>query len=393
MDLLQNNIISKHKDYFERFELNKEFADLYRPIKNRMVQEIFESAHHELNGLFRKMNTRLPTRSGTAHYWADESRDLIFIIEILLELYHNLKGSKFEVKIDEYYETLFYECREFLSSTGGSEIPENHEKITLYYNEPLFSIIDSVSVTTPDKEINAELELIGEGSYAKVFKYRDAFYRKNFVLKRAIGSLNDKEIVRFKKEFEIMKNLSSPYIVEVYCYRDEKKEYIMEYMDYTLKDYIEKRNNVLTWGQRKGIVLQILKGFIYTQKKGILHRDISPNNVLIKQYDDGTNVVKISDFGLVKTLDSSLTSYDSDIKGVFNDPKLRIEGFRNYDVFHESYALTLMIYYVMTGKTNFSRIKDYSLRSFVEKGTNPIKEERYSSALDVLTAFNNIIEK
>ena len=81
----------------------------------------------------------------------------------------------------------------------------------------------------------------------------------------------------------------------------------MEYMDYTLDGYIAAHNSTLTIVQRKGIAQQILRAFDYLHSKGHLHRDISPKNILIKEYDD-TLVVKLSDFGLVKIPDSTLVS-------------------------------------------------------------------------------------
>ncbi|XQF94187.1 protein kinase domain-containing protein (plasmid) [Pseudoalteromonas espejiana] len=49
-----------------------------------------------------------------------------------------------------------------------------------------------------------------------------------------------------------------------------------------------------------------------------MHRDISPKNILLKEYDD-VAVVKIADFGLVKIVDSELTSENTDFKGYYND--------------------------------------------------------------------------
>jgi len=57
---------------------------------------------------------------------------------------------------------------------------------------------------------------IGEGSYAQVFKYFDDFYDKYFVVKRARTNLDAKELERFYKEYEVMKSINSPYVLEVY---------------------------------------------------------------------------------------------------------------------------------------------------------------------------------
>ena len=384
MDFVENSIVAKHREFFQRFELNKEFASLYSSVEKALLKEIFESAHHEINRLCGRMNERLPTGEFGAHYWAEESRDLLLIIEIIFGLYNNLKDTNYAFEIEEYYKLLFY--------GGGSELPPNHEKIMLYYVDPLFSMVDEVQVSTPESEFHAELKLIGCGSYAQVFKYTDKFYDKEYVLKRALKDLEAKELARFRKEYDIMKQLSSPYIIEVYRYRDGANEYIMECMDETLQKYISRNNDSLSWMRRKGIARQVLSGFIYAQSKGLLHRDISPNNILVKEYDDNTVVVKISDFGLVKTPDSSLTSYNTELKGVFNDPTLVRDGFANYDKYHETYALTLIVYFIMTGKTNVKKNNNKSIAEFLDKGMNPVRTERYASAKEVLEAVKMLSE-
>ena len=82
----------------------------------------------------------------------------------------------------------------------------------------------------PEKQqdFTFDLKLIGSGSYANVYKYKDTFYNRPFILKRAKKELTDKEVARFKREFDVMNDLSSPYILEVYCYNPDKNEYIME---------------------------------------------------------------------------------------------------------------------------------------------------------------------
>ena len=95
---------------------------------------------------------------------------------------------------------------------------------------------------------------IGEGSYGLTYKYHDDFYDRDFVVKKAKKNLSEKELKRFRQEFEIMKSLNSPYIVDVYSYNDDNNSYIMEYMDFTLDKYLHE--------------------------KGYLHRDLSPTNEL-----------------------------------------------------------------------------------------------------------------
>lgn len=224
----------------------------------------------------------------------------------------------------------------------------------------------------------ANLHLIGQGSYAFVYCYKDEFYNKKIALKRAKKDLTDKELERFKREFDELKSFKSPYIIDVYSYNTEKSEYTMEYMDYNLYDFIRINNNKLNMTERKSYVFQILKAFKYIHLKGRLHRDINPKNILIKIYDD-VNVVKISDFGLIKVEESSLTTINTEFKGWFNDPILRVIGFDKYDMCHEIYALTMTIYYLMTGKTIIDNVKNNQLLNIVNKGMSADPKERYKN--------------
>lgn len=239
------------------------------------------------------------------------------------------------------------------------------------------------------KNKNVNLHLIGEGAYALVYYYKDEFYDKKIALKRAKKDLSEKEVERFKREFEELKFLNSPYIVDVYTYNDFNKEYTMEYMDSNLYSFIQKNNDKLTIEERKNYVLQIIKGLKYIHSKGRLHRDINPKNILIKIYED-VKVVKISDFGLIKQEESQLTTINTEFKGWFNDPNLRIIGFDKYDMCHEIYALTMTIYYIMTGKTNTTKIDNKSLQEFLITGMNSDIAKRYKDVDELYKAFKTI---
>ena len=386
---VENYIESQYRELLSCSQINAEYSDLYKSFRNQKLREMLMTLHHDLVGLFRTMNERLPTGEHEAHFWAEPSRDLIKRIEIIFSLVSSLRETSLAFQIDPYYLDLLTRCRDFLSSSGGSSLPPNMAKIELYYTLPIFLPLSNITISYKQQEFAFDLKLIGSGSYANVYKYKDTFYNRPFILKRAKKELTDKEVARFKREFDVMNDLSSPYILEVYCYNPDKNEYIMEYMDYTLDGYIAAHNSTLTIIQRKGIAQQILRAFDYLHSKGHLHRDISPKNILIKEYDD-TLVVKLSDFGLVKIVDSTLTTVNTEFKGYFNDPALVVEGFNTYSIVHETYALTRVIYFVMTGKTNTEKITNQNLRSFVERGLNPDKAKRFQNIRDMISAFKII---
>lgn len=368
---------------------NIEYENLYESFTNQRLIEIFSTIHHLLISNFEMMNSRLPTKNGTAHFWADNSRELILAIESVNGLKRALNKSKYMFEIEPYYEKIITEIYKFLSSSGGSEIPANMEKIELYYTIPLFEPANTLRFDSLNEILNVELKMIGEGSYAFVYKYKDPFYNKFFVIKRAKSDLNTKELERFKREYESMNSFKSPYIVEVYNYNATKQEYCMEFMDLTLEKYISLNNSELTLEKRKGICRQILRAFQYIHTQNNFHRDISPNNILVKTYDD-IDVIKISDFGLIKTPDSQLTSLQTEFKGSFNDPSLIIDGFHTYGILHETYALTRIIAYVLTGKINLDTITDANLKSFIMKGLASSKKNRFQNVDEMSDYLNKL---
>ena len=383
MVTVDNYIESQYRLLCDR--INIEYLDLYQSFSKRKLQEIFSTIQHLFIVNYSAMNDRLPTGNLGNHYWADNSRELILAIEVLRGLERVLKTTDDAFSVAPYYEQVITKSMGFLVKSGGSQIPPHMDKVEIYYTEPIIRKNDTVKLSSaPAEQQYADLKQIGYGSYATVYSFFDKFYNRKFVLKRANSDLSPKEIERFKQEFEQMTRLSSPYIVEVYHYDGAKNEYIMEYMDFTLKEYIEKQNPEID--ERKNIIYQIFRAFKFIHSKNALHRDISPANVMIKVYDD-VNVVKICDFGLVKLPDSDLTSVDTILKGCYNDPALITEGFKNYTILHETYALTRLIAFIWTGKATADRIQDINLKFFVEKGLSPDKSKRYKSVDEMIVAF------
>jgi len=384
MDQIDNLLETYYREL--QRDLSREYLKLYSCFDCEKLEVILSTLHFMLVNSFKAMNARLPTSETDAHFWAEPSRYLLRAIEYFENLQEELSKSKYAFKVDNYYREVINKCKTFLSQYLGSRIPPHMQKIKLYYTIPIFVKENSIEINNSNNYGIYNLKLIGEGSYAQVFVFKDDFYDKKFVIKRAKKELDTKEQERFKKEFDELKKLASPYVVEVYSYNSDKKEYIMEYMDCTLHEYINKNNTTLDHKQRKNIGFQILKAFAYIHGKSLLHRDISPNNILLKLYED-VLVVKVSDFGLVKIPRSELTSTQTELKGCFNDPNLQLIGFNNYDIRHETYALTRLLYFVMTGKTNITKEHNTGLFQFVHKGINSDETKRYQNLEELSEAF------
>jgi len=370
--------------------INNDYIDLYASFNHERLKIILSTLHNITIENYKSMNTRLPTGKDGSYFWAENSRELLLAIEIYRGLESNLKNSEYALKICEYYSNVFNESLKFVSKYKGSKIPPYTSKIELYFTLPIVIKENTLEIKSGFNISNSELKLIGEGSYALVYKYKDDFYNRDFVLKRAKKNLDAKELERFKLEFYQMNNLKSPYIAEVYNFNELAHEYVMEYLDFSLNNYIDNYNNSINYDRRISFINQILSGFEYIHSKGILHRDISPTNILLK-YFESIIIVKISDFGLVKVPNSKLTSYNTELKGLYNDPELILEGFNNYGVLHETYALTRLVFYVLTGKTNTSNIQNKKIREFVEKGLSSNKQIRYQNVSEIRVAIKEVI--
>lgn len=372
-------------ELIKELELTDEYEEFYQVFERKDLILILSTLHSSLVNLFKCMNGRLPTKNDVAYFWADPSRELIDTIDKIETLQRKLKKSEYSFKVNEYNQNIITHCKTFLKSSYGSTIPENMDRIDLYYAEPIFIKDNVINVKRTESTSTNNLISLGAGSYALTYKYHDDFYDKNFVVKKAKKDLSAKELERFKQEFQIMKNLNSPYIVDVYSYNEKENSYIMEYMDYTLDNFLKINNDKISDKIRKSIILQLLKACKYLHNKGYLHRDLSPTNVLIKAYDD-TYVVKIADFGLAKNPDNELTTVNTEFKGYFNDPNLKLEGFNNYAMPHEIYALTMLVYFISTGRTNTSRIENANLSKIIRKGLGE-KDNRYKSVDELCDAY------
>ncbi|WP_299326469.1 protein kinase [uncultured Helicobacter sp.] len=382
MDNIDKNNINKIYDELAE-QISRLYIELYSYFKNEKLQLIFSTLHNNIVECFKQMNKRLPAIENNRHYNANSSRKLKSSIETARRLQKELKSSKVCFEIDRKYNDIFTQCLGFLQDSSGSEIPIGMNKIQIYEKDPIF--ISSKTIDTPNGKQAYELKIIGNGSYADVYKYFDKFYQCNFALKRLNNKANKKEIERFEKEFEAMKKIDNPYILKVYCFDKDKQEYIMEYADFTLKEYINKHNQKISKNERISIGCQILKAIQFLWNKDILHRDISLTNILIRKYD-GILVVKVSDFGLIKEKNSDLTSDDTEIKGSLNE-KSRLEkiGFKSYSHCDEIYTLSKVLYFVATGKEKIENAKC----DFLHKGTNANIEERYK---DLESLKNDFID-
>ncbi|MDD6278494.1 MAG: Stk1 family PASTA domain-containing Ser/Thr kinase [Oscillospiraceae bacterium] len=211
-----------------------------------------------------------------------------------------------------------------------------------------------------DKNIGKKLdgryeitELIGVGGMADVYKGVDIIDNKQVAIKilKKEYAENEEFLRRFRNESKAIAVLSHPNIVRIYDVGfSEKIQYIiMEYIDgITLKEYIEEEQ-VLTWKDTVHFIIQILRALQHAHDKGIVHRDIKPQNIMM--FTDGT--IKVMDFGIAKfARDEGKTATDQAIGSVHYISPEQAKGDVT-DAKSDIYSVGAMMYEMLTGKKPF----------------------------------------
>ena len=249
---------------------------------------------------------------------------------------------------------------------------------------------------------------IGDGGMAFVYEAKDRLLNRIVAVKVLRPEFVDDEefLAKFKREAEAVANISHPNIVNVYdvgC--DGKVNYIvMEYVDgQNLKEII-KNEGTLDEYTALDITKQIAKALSAAHKKGVIHRDKKPHNILISS--EGRNV-KVADFGIAKAAtNSTMTNIGSIIGSVhyFSPEQAKGKPVKNNA---DLYSLGIVLYEMLLGKVPFKgdspisialqHINEdiefsseektqipQSIRTLIKKLTEKSPEDRYQSSEEVI---------
>ena len=196
-------------------------------------------------------------------------------------------------------------------------------------------------------------EIIGVGGMAVVYKAYDNQENRTVavkILKEEFIS-NEEFVRRFKNESKAIAMLSHPNIVKVYdvSFGDLIQYIVMEYIDgITLKEYIEHEGS-LRWKDAVHFTIQILKGLQHAHDKGIVHRDVKPQNIMV--LPDGT--IKVTDFGIARFARSEQrTITDKAIGSVHYISPEQARGERT-DEKTDIYSVGVILYEMLTGQLPF----------------------------------------
>ncbi|HIW74345.1 MAG TPA: Stk1 family PASTA domain-containing Ser/Thr kinase [Firmicutes bacterium] len=198
-------------------------------------------------------------------------------------------------------------------------------------------------------------ELIGVGGMAYVYKAYDTIDDRIVAVKILKDEYlaNEEFTRRFKNESKAIAILSHPNIVKVYdvSFGDRLQYIVMEYIDgITLKEYIDQQKDI-RWKEAVHFTVQILRALQHAHDKGIVHRDIKPQNIML--LPDGT--IKVTDFGIARFARSEIRATSTEEKAIGSVHYISPEQARGEitDEKADIYSVGVMLYEMLTGRLPF----------------------------------------
>jgi len=209
------------------------------------------------------------------------------------------------------------------------------------------------------------LELIGSGGMAEIYKATDTVEERTVAVKILKNEFagSDDFLRRFRNESKAIALLSHPNIVKIFDvgFTDSIRFIVMEYVDgITLTEYIS-RQGVLKWKEAHSYISQILKALQHAHDRGIVHRDVKSQNVMLLR--DGS--IKVMDFGIARfNREIDKTMSEKEIMGSVHYISPEQARGKNTDEKSDLYSVGVMLYEMLTG------VKPFDIKEADRKGKN-----------------------
>ena len=208
------------------------------------------------------------------------------------------------------------------------------------------------------------LREIGEGGMASVYLGRHALLKRPIaikILKRALAT--DEIVARFEREVQLASQLTHPNTIHIYDYgrtRGGDFYYVMEYLDGITLAAMVARDGAQSAARTIYLVRQVCAALKEAHARGILHRDIKPENVMACVQGGEYDVVKVLDFGLVKSMADDVSRDITQSVRVLGTPAyMAPERFANAGAADERsdiYAVGAVAYLLLSGKRIFHEV-------------------------------------
>jgi serine/threonine-protein kinase len=203
-------------------------------------------------------------------------------------------------------------------------------------------------------------EKIGEGGMGVVHRATHAMLRRPAAIKLLLKEgASEKDHARFEREVQLTSRLRHPNTVSIFDYgrtADGVFYYVMEYLDGLDLDRLVSAVGPLEPARAIHILTQVAGALAEAHALGLIHRDIKPANIVLTERPDQPDVVKVVDFGLVRSLESgndeSMTANVVTGTPLYMSPEA-ITSPGTIDGRADIYALGAVAYFLVTGEHVF----------------------------------------
>jgi serine/threonine protein kinase len=205
-------------------------------------------------------------------------------------------------------------------------------------------------------------EKLGEGGMGVVYRATHAMLRRPAAIKLLLKErASERDLARFEREVQLTSRLAHPNTISIFDYGRTAEGlfyYVMEFLDGMDLERLVREDGPLPAGRAIHVLAQASGALAEAHLMGLIHRDIKPANIVLTQRRDEPDVVKVVDFGLVKTLEPDtnqpgITRVNS-ITGtpLYLAPEA-IASPESVDARADLYALGAVAYFVLTGQQVF----------------------------------------
>lgn len=238
----------------------------------------------------------------------------------------------------------------------NGEPSSDERKVSEEVNFSNVSVRDPMVDTTLDGRFVIE-EVLGSGGMSVIYKARQLRVNRHVAIKTLRMQTEAKPIYkeRFEREISSLCSLNHPNIVTLYdCIvgPDDQPYVVMDYLRGRSLEALIKSEGPLVVGRFASIAMQICSALDHAHKKGVVHRDLKPGNIVL--IDDETDFVKVVDFGLAKlSVDNRNLTQSGELWG--SPPYMSPEQCmgESGDERSDIYSLGAVMYEMIVGKDPF----------------------------------------
>ncbi|HKP15043.1 MAG TPA: protein kinase, partial [Gemmatimonadaceae bacterium] len=268
--------------------------------------------------------------------------------------------------------------------------------------DPLASAADDELRAHVERALAAHYELdceIGRGGMGIVYRAKDRRLKRQVAIKLLPPELAFRSEIksRFLREAETAAQLSHPNIVPIYTV-DEQEGLVFFVMAYVSGDNLAKRlheRGVLTVDETRKVLREVSDALAYAHDRGVVHRDIKPDNILLEQ---ASGRPLVTDFGIARAMDSEgdsrLTATGMAIgTPAYMSPE-QAAGEREIDGRSDLYSLGILGYQMLTGEPPFvASSTPAMLVKHISERPIPVEQRRTDVPTDLARAVMMLLEK